>query len=70
MPWLTRRRGWTRASAVALLSLLSHAADATPQSDSALVVILDVSGSMREAVEGGVKAELAPRQPCPGGTVG
>ena len=61
MPWLTRRRGWTRASAVALLSLLSHAADATPQSDSALVVILDVSGSMREAVEGGVKAELAPR---------
>ena len=64
MQQLTRRRPSTRAVAVGLACawvLLVQPGAAEAQADSALVVILDASGSMKEAVEGGVKAELAPR---------
>ena len=50
---------------VALLSapLIAHAQ--TPvERTNALLVILDVSGSMKDSVKGGVKRELAQRVAC------
>ena len=65
--------GWVLAAAV--MAAVSLTARQEPQQPtSALLVILDVSGSMKESVEGGVKQELASKgllqavDSVPGGT--